>query len=167
MLWLRYVVLAASLLVAYPASLHAQRAERVLRRPIAASRPSPSVGEEVLVRSLSSAMLGYVGFGVGVLIAYSSVPHRGRRDDTGLSEAHIGGAIGVAMGAAAGAAFPRVGNTCRAGSRFGRALLASGATMGLTMLAGREGRPSPLVLGLIAATPLAAGIAATLCDSVP
>ena len=161
-----FPVLAVALLVAGPARLHAQRDARVLTRPPSASRSTPGV-DEIAVRTVSGAALGLVGAFGGGYIGYHTIPRRFGGDDPGLYEAVMGAMAGAALGAAVGAAVPRLGNSCNGESRFGRALLATTAVMGLAMLSASSGRSGVLVLGLVGATPIAAAAAVSLCGGAP
>ena len=78
-----------------------------------------------------------VGFFVGATVGYQVLSHDcGGCDDPGLDAILYGALVGIPVGAALGAAAPRLGSVCSFGERTGRALLGAFAGGAVGLIAG-------------------------------
>ena len=94
------------------------------------------------IRLLTAAAGTFVGFFVGATVGYQVLSHDcGGCDDPGLDALIYGALVGMPVGAALGAAAPRLGSVCAFRERTGRALLGAfgGGAVGLVAGFATEG----------------------------
>jgi hypothetical protein len=151
--WLLALVLAFSVVGA--GSLQGQRVTSMVRLGADGRSPlAPGIAVETAsialgaranalpIRLLTAAGGTVVGFFVGATVGYQVLSHDcGGCDDPGLDAIIYGALVGIPVGAALGAAAPRLGSVCSFGERSGRALLGAvaGGAVGLLAGAATEG----------------------------
>jgi hypothetical protein len=147
--WLLAFVLVYA--VAGAESLHAQRATSIERLGAVELPATPTSGIRLsgantafdagrnawLIRLLTAAGGTAVGFVVGGTVGYQVGSHDcGGCDDPGLDAFIYGALVGIPVGAALGAAAPRLGSVCPFSERAGRALLGAFAGGAVGLVAG-------------------------------